>query len=109
MFAAMGEHSQKKQRRRQPRRIRTLIAEDSAVVRDMIATYLEKQGRFEIVGLAADGREAVELAAKLEPDLVLTDMNMPRMNGLDATRRIKKAPRPPRVIVVTFADASAMR
>jgi signal transduction histidine kinase/CheY-like chemotaxis protein len=70
------------------KKIRILLADDHAVVRQGMATMLGDEGDFEIIGGAADGREAVELAHRLLPDIVLMDMSMPILNGIEATRII---------------------
>jgi PAS domain S-box-containing protein len=70
------------------RKIRVVLADDHAVVRQGIANLLEDEWDMEVVGTAADGQEAVKLAAKLLPDVILMDMNMPKLNGVEATRLI---------------------
>jgi DNA-binding NarL/FixJ family response regulator len=70
--------------------IRLLIADDHALVRSGLRSMLEREPGFEIIGEAEDGREAVELCRSLRPDLVLMDVRMPRMDGLEATRTIKQ-------------------
>ncbi len=72
----------------QQRKIRVLLADDHAVVRQGLAGLLREFTDFEVVGQAADGFEAVELAAELKPDVVLMDITMPGINGIEATRRI---------------------
>jgi DNA-binding NarL/FixJ family response regulator len=67
--------------------MRILLADDHALVRDGVASLLAAWGH-EVVGQAADGHQAVELAARLEPDVILMDVRMPGASGLDATRRI---------------------
>ena len=69
--------------------IRILIADDSAAIRDSLASCLNPASGFQVVGLAGDGLEAVEKAGELLPDVVIMDAQMPRLNGLEATRRIK--------------------
>jgi RNA polymerase sigma factor (sigma-70 family) len=69
-------------------RIRILLADDHTVVRDGLRVLLERQPGFEIVGEAADGIEAVRLAEESNPDVVLMDIAMPLLNGIEATRRI---------------------
>ncbi|MFB3903328.1 MAG: PAS domain S-box protein [Acidobacteriota bacterium] len=73
-----------------PRRktIRVLLADDHAVLRDGLERLLKSQKGIEVVGQAADGVEAVELALKLKPDVILMDISMPRMDGVEATRQI---------------------
>lgn len=79
-------------------RIRVLIADDHAVVRDGLAGLLQRQPDVEVVGLAADGQEAIDLANQLRPDVIIMDINMPQVDGIEATRQIKA--RHPQVHVV---------
>ncbi|MRR32496.1 response regulator transcription factor, partial [bacterium] len=67
-----------------------LLADDHAVMREGLARLLGQETDFEIVGQASDGQEAVEQAGVLLPDVILMDVSMPRMNGLDATRVIHR-------------------
>lgn len=69
-------------------RIRILLADDHQMVREGIRSLLEKESNIEIVGEAEEGRKAVELVRKLQPDVVIMDITMPNLNGVDATRRI---------------------
>lgn len=71
--------------------ITLLLADDHAVVREGLRSLLAQQADFRVVGEAADGRQAVALARELQPDLVLMDIAMPLLNGLDATRQLRKA------------------
>ncbi|HVW84305.1 MAG TPA: response regulator transcription factor [Bryobacteraceae bacterium] len=68
--------------------IRILLADDHTIMRSGLRLLLERQPGFEVVGEAADGREAVELAEKLSPEVIVIDVAMPRLNGLDATQQI---------------------
>jgi CheY-like chemotaxis protein len=68
--------------------IRVMLADDHAVMREGLARLLGEQGDLEIVGQATQGLEAVQLAAQLQPDVILMDISMPRMNGIEATRII---------------------
>jgi PAS domain S-box-containing protein len=70
------------------KRIQILLVDDHAVVRQGMANMLSNEADFQIIGQASDGQEAVELAAKLLPDVILMDMSMPRLNGAEATRII---------------------
>jgi DNA-binding NarL/FixJ family response regulator len=70
-------------------RHRVLLVDDHAVIREGLALALEGQPGIQLVGQAADGVEAVEAARALAPDVILIDMRMPRMAGVEATRRIK--------------------
>ena len=73
---------------KEPAAVRILIAEDHRMMRDALASLLEKEPGFEVVGLAEDGLEAVRLAREVRPDVVLMDINMPKMDGIEATRQI---------------------
>ena len=89
--------------------VRILIADDQALVRAGLATLLDSQPGLTVVGQAGTGEEAVHLARKVAPDVVLMDIRMPVLNGLAATRRILAAPpapggRPVRVVVLTTYD-----
>jgi two-component system, NarL family, response regulator LiaR len=91
--------------------IRILVVDDHAVVREGLRTFLGLQEGFEIVGEAADGEEAVEQAARLEPDVILMDLVMPKLDGVSAMREVRRRwgpperGQPPRVIVLTsFLD-----
>ena len=85
-------------------KIRVVVADDEALVRDGLRAIAELEGDIEIVGDAATGGEAVQLARALHPDVVLMDIRMPDMDGLTATRAIMCEPGPPRVIVLTIFD-----
>ncbi len=89
--------------------IRVLVADDQAIVRDGLVTVLDLNDDVEVVGEAADGAEAVRLAAELRPDVVLMDLRMPGLDGAGATARIV-ADRPgTRVLVLTtFADDASI-
>ncbi|HEY3001783.1 MAG TPA: response regulator transcription factor [Kribbellaceae bacterium] len=84
--------------------IRVLLADDQTLVRDGFRMILEAQDDLEIAGEAADGEQAVSLAAQYEPDLVLMDIRMPRMDGIAATRAITTARPRTRVLVLTTFD-----
>ena len=81
--------------------IRILLADDHEVVRDGVRALLEKQTDMEVVAEAADGREAAQLAEDLRPDVVIMDVGMPNLNGIDATRRILAAH--PQIAVVILS------
>ncbi len=88
----------------QPATIRILIADDHPVVRDGLNAILETQADFEVVGEAGDGRETIELVEKLHPDVVLLDLDMPMMDGLEALRLIMAQWPQTKVIVFTVFD-----
>jgi NarL family two-component system response regulator LiaR len=89
--------------------IRVLIADDHAVVREGLRAFLALQDDVEVVGEAADGEEAVAAVAHLEPDVALVDLVMPRVDGLEAIKRIRALGTPTRVVVLTsFADEDKM-
>ncbi|MFC2027836.1 response regulator transcription factor [Chloroflexota bacterium] len=71
--------------------IRILIADDHPVFRDGIRKLLDEQEGIEVIGQASDGEEAVKLALQLEPDLIIMDIMMPKLSGIDATKEIKTA------------------
>ncbi|MBJ7530820.1 MAG: response regulator transcription factor, partial [Nocardioides sp.] len=85
--------------------VRVLVVDDDPLVRSALVLMLGGQEDLEVVGEAVDGREALARVADLSPDVVLMDIRMPRLNGLDATRELHRAPYPPRVIVLTTFDA----
>jgi NarL family two-component system response regulator LiaR len=82
-------------------RIRVLIVDDHQVVRRGLRTFLDLQDDIEVVGEAGDGLQGVELAAQLEPDVVLMDIVMPRLDGIEATRRIRERSAETGVIALT--------
>jgi DNA-binding NarL/FixJ family response regulator len=86
-------------------KIRVLIADDHALVREGIGALLRlQQNDIEVVGEASDGIEAIEKAAKLRPDIVLMDISMPRLGGLEATIELKKSNPEIKIIVLTQYD-----
>ena len=87
-----------------PQRIKVLVCDDHAVFREGVKTVVSRQPDIEVVGEAADGKEAVELVRRLHPDVVLMDISMPGLRGFDATRRIKKAWPEVRVLILTVYD-----
>jgi DNA-binding NarL/FixJ family response regulator len=88
----------------QAERIRLLLADDHAVVRSGTRELLERQPDFHIVGEAVDGEEAVKLTDELQPDVVVMDVRMPKMSGVEATKRIKAENPDVRVLVLTAHD-----
>jgi DNA-binding NarL/FixJ family response regulator len=82
--------------------IRVLIADDEALVRRGFTMILDAEPDLEVVGEATDGQEAVDLAATGDADVVLMDIRMPGVDGIEATRRIAAAAGPPVIVVTTF-------
>jgi two-component system response regulator DesR len=90
--------------------IRVLVAEDQAMVLGALATLLEIEEDLAVVARARDGREALELALAERPDVVVTDIEMPRMTGLELAVALKEVePRPRVIIVTTFARPGYLR
>jgi two-component system, NarL family, nitrate/nitrite response regulator NarL len=83
---------------------RVLVADDHPLARAAIHSLLENDSSFQLVGEAKDGQEAVQLCHQLQPDIVLMDIKMPHMNGLEATRHIKKAYPHIRVVMLSVSD-----
>ncbi len=83
--------------------IRILIADDQALFRDSLRTLLEAEPGFEVVGAAGDGLETLALIEPLQPDVLLLDLAMPRLPGLETLRELSTAPRAPRIILLTGA------
>jgi DNA-binding NarL/FixJ family response regulator len=95
--------------RAEGRRIRAVIVDDSAFIVESLKLLFAQQEGFEVVGVAESGLEAVQRVAELRPDLVLMDIRMPGMDGLEATRRIKEQKEAPVVIVFTLEDGEGVR
>ncbi len=92
------------------KKVRILLVDDHEIVREGLRDALQRQGDMEVVGEAADGRAAVELARALEPDVVIMDVSMPGMNGIEATRVITREHPAVRVIALSMhEEAEAMR
>jgi DNA-binding NarL/FixJ family response regulator len=88
-------------------KIRLLIVDDHPIVRDGLRAVFESEAAFEVVGQAADGAEAVERAPVLAADVVLMDLRMPRMGGVEAIRQLRKRAPEIRVLVLTTFDSDA--
>jgi DNA-binding NarL/FixJ family response regulator len=84
--------------------IRVLIADDQALIRGGFRMILDAQDDIEVVGEAIDGRDAVAQAGRLRPDVIVMDVRMPGMDGIEATRRLTAATPPARVLVLTMFD-----
>lgn len=82
--------------------IRVLLADDHAIVRDGLTVILQSQGDIEVVGQAEDGEQALKLAAEYRPDVVVMDIAMPRLNGLEATRLLLQQQPQMQVVILSM-------
>jgi len=87
--------------------VRVLIVDDQPPFREASRMVVEMTDGFEVVGEAENGEQGVELAAELKPDLVLMDVQMPGIDGLEATRRITSVEEPPRVLVMSTHESGS--
>jgi len=85
-------------------KIRVLIADDHSILREGIRSLLENESDMEVVGEAEDGHMAVSMACELEPDVILMDIVMPRLNGIEATRQIRKKLPNTQILVLSMHD-----
>jgi DNA-binding NarL/FixJ family response regulator len=90
--------------------IRVIVADDHNLVREGICALLEKAGGFEIVGEAEEGREAVEMTQRLNPDVVVMDIAMPRLNGIQAAEQIRALGLPTKIVILSmYSDEVLVR
>ena len=82
--------------------IRILLADDHTIIRDGLASLLNARADLEVVGEAEDGLRVLELAAELKPQVVVMDISMPGLNGIDATRKLMEGEDPPKVVVLSM-------
>jgi len=85
--------------------VRVLIADDHRLFAEALEAILSTEAQIEVVGRAADGEEAVELARRLEPDVVALDISMPVMDGFEAAVQLERLERPPAVLMLTGSNA----
>src|SRR5215472_3723272 len=88
--------------------VRILIADDHELVRQGLRTLLASRPAWEVCGEAADGREAVEKASQLKPDIILLDVSMPRLNGLEAAALIRRKSPGSEILIVSQHDPAQM-
>lgn len=86
------------------KKITILIAEDHVVVRESIRQFLEREAKLEVVGEASDGEEAVQMASQLKPDVIIMDISMPKLNGIEATKQIKAQQPSATILILTAYD-----
>ena len=86
------------------RGVRILLADDHRLFAESLMALLSEDDRVEVVGIAENGVQAVELAMDLEPDVILMDIKMPMMDGLEATRRIRKSGLQTQILILTGTD-----
>ena len=85
-------------------KIKVLLAEDHAIVREGTREFVQREPDMEVVGEAGDGEEAVKLATELKPDVVVMDIRMPKLNGIEATKQIKELQPSTAVLILTAYD-----
>jgi DNA-binding NarL/FixJ family response regulator len=85
-----------------PKPVRILLADDHTIVRQGLARLLEEQQNFKVVGEAVNGQDAVEKAEKLKPNIIIMDIAMPRMNGIEAAKRIRKQMPETKIIILSM-------
>src|ERR1700733_15119572 len=89
-------------------KLRILLADDHEIVRRGLSSLLQKHEGWEICGEASDGREALELAKRLKPDVIILDIGMPNLNGLSTTRQMLQHDPSFKIIVLTLTDSDAV-
>ena len=89
-----------------PHPLRTLVVDDSAMLMKSLCAYLNSQPLFQVVGTAVDGKEALLIAELLKPDLVLMDLHMPVMDGLQATASLRRSAPNTRIIIMTMENSA---
>jgi two-component system response regulator DegU len=83
-------------------KIRVVVAEDEAMTRELLARLIDMEADIEVIGQASNGKQAVSLCRKLMPDVLLTDIRMPDLNGIEATKQIKTEVPSIQVVILTI-------
>ena len=91
------------------REVRILIADDHELIRHVVCQLFDPKSGLIVCGEAADGKQAVELFQKLQPDIVIMDISMPVMNGFDAAKKIKNLSPKTKIVMLTMHDLSRVR
>lgn len=86
-------------------KIRILLAEDHAIMREGVREFIKREADMEVVGEAGDGEEAVKLAVQLKPDVIVMDIRMPKLNGIEATKQIKSQLPNTAILILTAYDS----
>jgi len=85
-------------------KVTILLAEDHVVVRESVRQLLEREANFKVIGEACDGEEAVRMARELKPDVIILDISMPKLNGIEATKQIKACQPSSAILILTAYD-----
>jgi len=85
-------------------KVTILLAEDHVVVRESVRQLLEREANFKVIGEAGDGEEAVRMARELKPDVIILDISMPKLNGIEATKQIKACQPSSAILILTAYD-----
>ena len=93
---------------RGPQHLRVLLSDDHPIVRRGVRTILESNGEYEVCGEAGNGRETVEMAIRLHPDVVITDISMSPTNGLEVTQLLRKSLPGTKILILTMHDSVEM-
>ena len=91
------------------RKIRVVVADDSRTAMRSVCEYLEFEGQFEIVGTAVDGLRVLDQVERQRPDLVLTDLSMPQMTGLEAAKELRRSFPELRILIFTELNGASLR
>lgn len=94
---------------REEARVKTILVDDSPFMLKILAQLLQEAGNFDLIGTASNGCQALRYVSSLSPELVLMDVNMPHLNGIEATRYIKQREHPPKIIITTSDDSAAAK